>query len=64
MLAGKLKACKAREKGDCPTAPAAGYDTPMRRPSKIELEFVMLMACMVIPLGYWAVRTLLALIGG
>lgn len=36
----------------------------MRRPSKIELEFTMLMACVVIPLGYWAVRTLFALLGG
>jgi hypothetical protein len=35
----------------------------MRRPDKTELEFVMLMAVLVVPFAYFAIRTVLALAG-
>jgi hypothetical protein len=36
---------------------------PMRRPDKTELEFTMLMFIVLAPLGYWAVRALIAFVG-
>ena len=36
----------------------------MRRPAKTELEFVILAACMLVPAGYWMVRTMIAIIAG
>jgi hypothetical protein len=38
-------------------------ETTMRRPDKTELEFVILMACLVVPFAYLAIRTVLALVG-
>jgi hypothetical protein len=38
------------------------YVAQMRRPSKTELEFVIVAACMLVPGGYWIVRTILALL--
>lgn len=35
----------------------------MRRPTRDELEFTMLLFLVVVPLGYFAVRTLLAFFG-
>ena len=34
----------------------------MRRPSKTELEFLIVAACMALPAGYWIVRTVIALL--
>jgi hypothetical protein len=35
----------------------------MRRPDKTELEFFLLMVLLLVPFGYMAIRTLLALVG-
>ena len=44
-----------------PTRPEMRYVAKKRRPSKTELEFVIVAACMLVPAEYWIVRTILAL---
>lgn len=35
----------------------------MRKPDRVELEFVFLLFLFVVPMGYWMLRMILALIG-
>jgi len=35
----------------------------MRRPDKTEMEFFLLMVLLLVPFAYFAIRTLLALLG-
>ncbi len=36
----------------------------MRRPDKAEMEFFLLMALLLVPFLYYAIRTVFALLGG
>lgn len=46
----------------CPTSCNAGYGCFMRRPDPISLEETFLLFLLVIPMGYYAVWWLLAMI--
>lgn len=39
------------------------FKTSMRKPDPVELEFVFLLFLLVIPMGYWMLRTILAFVG-
>ena len=54
----------AKRRKGCPTRHRIGYaGCTVRRPSKTELELVIVAACMLVPAGYWIVRTVFALLG-
>ena len=46
-----------------PTARLSYYRAVMRRPDRAELEFTMLLFCVLAPLAYFTVRGLFALAG-
>lgn len=39
------------------------FKTTMRRPDPIELEFAFLVFLLVVPMGYWLMRMIMALFG-
>jgi hypothetical protein len=46
-----------------PTRIVFAHVMPMRRPDKTEVEFILLMMLLLVPFAYYAIRTMLALLG-